>query len=253
MYILEVTFDINLSTLFALLTGIVCGAILTILIFTLITITNIKKETIIIKRLDHEVDEEDVKKDIEKVKNTYKLKLKEDKEVDFKFILEICLQLVRQIASRFYPKSKEPLAELTFEELSLLVDYVMKKIDKLMDKGPTKIIKKIKLSWVLQIINTKTKIESTPVVKTAKKYKLGKVGNAISTALKFLNPAMWFKKLVVDPSINAITKKIVLVIIDVIGQETYHIYSKQAFLEPLDDQELQALLNKLEVEEVLES
>ena len=64
---------------------------------------------------------------------------------------------------------------------------------------------------------------------------------------------MWFKKLVVDPSINAITKKIVLVIIDVIGQETYHIYSKQAFLEPLDDQELQALLNKLEVEEVLES
>ena len=129
----------------------------------------------------------------------------------------------------------------------------MKKIDKLMYKGPTKIIKKIKLSWVLQIINTKTKIDSTSVVKTAKKYKLGKVGNAISTALKFLNPAMWFKKLVVDPSINAITKKIVLVIIDVIGQETYHIYSKQAFLEPLDDQELQALLNKLEVEEVLES
>ena len=83
MYILEVTFDINLSTLFALLTGIVCGAILTILIFTLITITNIKKETIIIKRLDHEVDEEDVKKDIEKVKNTYKLKLKEDKEVEW--------------------------------------------------------------------------------------------------------------------------------------------------------------------------
>ena len=77
MYILEVTFDINLSTLFALLTGIVCGAILTVLIFTLITITNIKKETIIIKRLDHEVNEEDVKLDIEKVKETYKLKLKE--------------------------------------------------------------------------------------------------------------------------------------------------------------------------------
>ena len=44
MIILDVTFDINLSTLFALLTGIVCGMILTILIATLITLTNIKKK-----------------------------------------------------------------------------------------------------------------------------------------------------------------------------------------------------------------
>ena len=47
-------------------------------------------------------------------------------------------------------------------------------------------------------------------------------------------------------------QKIVLVIIDVIGQETYHIYSKQAFLDPLEDQELQALISKMQDDEAIE-
>ena len=54
MIILDVTFDINLSTLFALLTGIVCGMILTVLIATLITLTNIKKENVIIQKFNDE-------------------------------------------------------------------------------------------------------------------------------------------------------------------------------------------------------
>ena len=252
MIILDVTFDINLSTLFALLTGIVCGMILTILIATLITLTNIKKENVIIQKFNDEITVEEINEDINKVKDAFKLKMKEDKEVDFNFILGLNLQLVKQIASRYYPKSKEPVAELTFEELTLLIQYILNKLNKLMDTGPLKVVRKIKLSWILQIINTKQKIDSTPVVKTAKKYRFGKISKAISTTLQFLNPAMWFRKLVYDPCINLITKKIVLVIIETVGQETYHIYSKQAFMEPLEEKELQQFINNLDKMDAIE-
>lgn len=246
MVVLEVTFDINLSSLFALLIGIGCGVILTVLIGTLITLLNIKKETILIDNIDDEVAVEDINKDINRVKEAFKLKLKEDKEVNFNYIININLQLIRQIASRYYPKAKEPLAELTFEELSLLCSYILNKIDKLMDTGPLHIVKKVKLSWVLQAVNTKSKIDNSKVVKTAKKYKVGKIGKAITTTLQFLNPAMWFRKLIYDPCVNLITKRIVLVIIETVGQETYHIYSKQAFLEPIEEKELQQFINNLD-------
>ena len=70
--------------------------------------------------------------------------------------------------------------------------------------------------------------------------------------MQFLNPAMWFRRLVYDPCVNLISKKIVLVIIETIGQETYHIYSKQAFMEPLEEKELQAFINNLEKEQAIE-
>jgi hypothetical protein len=253
MNILEVNFDINLSTLLALLTGILCGVILTILIGTLLTLINIKKDTIIIENYNNNITIEEINHDINKVKDSFKLKMKEDKQVDFNFIININLQLIKQIASRFYPKSKDPISELTFEELSLLIDYIHKKLNKLMNKGPLSIAKKIKLSWVLKIINAKSKIDSTPVIKTAKKYKLSKITNAISTTLQFLNPAMWLKKLVYDPCVNMIIKKIILIIIDTIGQETYHIYSKQAFLDPVKENELQEFISNFEKINAIES
>ena len=63
---------------------------------------------------------------------------------------------------------------------------------------------------------------------------------------------MWFRKLVYDPCINLITKKIVLVIIETVGQETYHIYSKQAFMEPLEEKELQQFINNLDKMDAIE-
>lgn len=252
MIILGFTFDINISTLFALLVGIGCGIVLTILVATLITLTNIKKETIIVESLKDNVSEEEIQNDINKIKETFKLKVKEEKEINFNEVVNLNLQLIRQIASRFYPKSKEPLAELTFEELTLLADYILNKLNRLMDKGPLKVVRKIKLSWVLQLLNMKSSIDKTPVVKTAKKYKLGKIGKAISTTLQFLNPAMWFRKLVYDPCINLISQKIVLVIIETIGQETYHIYSKQAFLDPLEEKELQKFIEQIDKEQAIE-
>lgn len=252
MIILGFTFDINISTLFALLVGIGCGIVLTILVATLITLTNIKKETIIVESLKDNVSEEEIQNDINKIKETFKLKVKEEKEINFNEVVNLNLQLIRQIASRFYPKSKEPLAELTFEELTLLADYILNKLNRLMDKGPLKVVRKIKLSWVLQLLNMKSSIDKTPVVKTAKKYKLGKIGKAISTTLQFLNPAMWFRKLVYDPCTNLISQKIVLVIIETIGQETYHIYSKQAFLDPLEEKELQKFIEQIDKEQAIE-
>lgn len=252
MTFLAITFEINLSTLLAFITGIACGAVFTVLIATLITLTNIKKENVVIEKFNDEITAEEINEDIKKVKDAFKLKMKEDKEINFNYILNINFQLIRQIATRFYPKSKEPIAELTLEELTLLCHYILNKLDKLMEKGPLKVVRKVKLSWILQMINAKTKIDSTPLIKTARKYKLGKIGKAITTGLQFLNPAMWFRKLVYDPCINLVSQKIVLVLIETVGQETYHIYSKQAFMDPLEEKELQEFINQMNKDNALD-
>ena len=68
MNLLAFTFDINLSSLLSLLIGIGCGVVLTCLIATLITITNIKKDNIIVDSIRDDVPIEEVQDDINKVK-----------------------------------------------------------------------------------------------------------------------------------------------------------------------------------------
>ena len=61
--------------------------------------------------------------------------------------------------------------------------------------------------------------------------KIKPVAKGLWTALNFLNPVYWVKKLMFDIPYNMIVNKISSTIIEVIGVETSNIYSKKAFKE----------------------
>ena len=67
--------------------------------------------------------------------------------------------------------------------------------------------------------------------------------------LNAINPVVWVKKLIINPSINLITKQIILKLIQQIGQETYNVYSKQAFIDQDADEDIDAIIRNYETKE----
>ena len=149
-----------------------------------------------------------------------------------------------EIASKFYPKSKKPLMELSLNELILLDQYIVKKLDDLLSKKGISLFKNLKLSTIMNLVDKKTTIDNTALVRNAKKFKFKEIYGLALTLINIINPYFWFKKIVINPSINLLLNKVFLVCYSIIGEETYNVYSKQAFVE--EDSKLKELLNTID-------
>lgn len=240
--ILSVEFSFNLATILAFIAGIFSGIILFIALYTLYVVTLINKNEIVIQTRDIKTEEIE-----EKIKNSQERFLKyrrAHQEITFEIFKQILFDLTNDIAGLYYPESKHPLSELTIKELILLDQYLIEKIENILDKVGLKFLKKIKISLLLNILNMKKNIDRNNVIKASRK--IGNFSSKLWSLINFLNPVMWIKRGIINPSINLITKKIFLSVIDTVGKETYHVYSKQAFLDPVLDQEVEKLIEIIE-------
>lgn len=246
MGLIEIIFEINLGSILVFLGGIVSGAILTILIYLLCIVSSINKQEVIITNRTNDISKEEIVKIIEDHQKEF-LKIRKEKgEITFDSLKNVTLDLMTVIAKHYYPESKNPLSELTIKELILLDKYLVEKLESILDKVGLRFLKKLKMSTILNILNMKKTIDNNSVVKVTKN--VSRFSGKIWTLLNILNPITWIKKGIINPSINLITKKICLLIIASVGEETYRIYSKQAFLDPLLDKEVEALIEIIEKE-----
>lgn len=83
----------------------------------------------------------------------------------------------------------------------------------------------------MNIVDKSIKVNNTQAVQVAKKYKVGKIVKTGGMILNALNPFYWIKKGTTKLVTATLYKKIMLIIISIAGEETYKIYSKQAFKE----------------------
>ena len=244
-YLLEVTFEINLFTLIAFLTGLVSGAIILVLVYAIGCINTLKKDSKVSINSIKGVNEEAARIIINNHRDAFKDEIKRRKEVSVDAFKETIFSMMNEIASKFYPKSKRPLSELSIDELILLNKYILSKLEEILSKPIIKAFRGVKLSHILLLIETKNNIDKNKVVKTVKKYKLQKVGEAVINIVGILNPAKWFKKLIIDPTTNLLLKQVLLTCIDYIGEETYKVYSKTALKSTEDELEkLIEVINK---------
>ncbi len=93
---------------------------------------------------------------------------------------------------------------------------------------------KLRVTQIIQMFDKKRQIEETKVMKAAKKLKIGKMAKYAGAAVNVVNPIYWFRKLVINTSVDVMQKKICLVIIGIVGEETIKIYSKKLFDAPLE-------------------
>lgn len=245
---------INLPNISAFFFGMLTGMVLLTATFVFLFI---RSKVIDVEQVVGPTSEVDPDVLIELVKGKqkeFKQKRKLKEEGVARLTFNISFDLVNEIAKYFFPDSKYPTLELNVNELLNLNHYITNRIDELLDKPVIKNTKKMQIVKVMEMLDKKKQVEEMKVVKAAQKMKLGKVAKYGGMALNAINPVYWFRKAVINTSVSAMTKKICLVVIGIVGEETIKVYSKALFSEPVDinlvEQEMQALLEEGEEDEI---
>lgn len=207
-----------------MLTGIVL--FLATLTFLFVRGKNIELD---VKKPEGELSEEDLRQLIISRQKRLRKILKTKNEGAFRLSFEVSYELIEEISRYFFPNSKYPMYELSVNELLELNHYITDRIDEILEVPVLKNAKKAKIITIVNLYEKKKAIQDSRVARTAKKLKLGKVARYGGMALNAVNPVYWFRKLVLSTSIDAMTRKLCVAIIGVVGEETAKVYSKKLF------------------------
>lgn len=225
--------DFNIGSLLIFLAGIGFGLLLFGLLYLYFTLRTLKdKKYYVDSKLEYVVKENEIKNIIKYHQDKYLIQRKdENKDIAGRAMKDALSNVVLDIATKYFPDSKRPLLELSIDELIMLMRYITDRVDKLLGHRGIRILRKVKLSTIMNIVDKSIKVNNTQAVQVAKKYKVGKIVKTGGMILNALNPFYWIKKGTTKLVTATLYKKITLIIISIAGEETYKIYSKQAFKE----------------------
>ena len=244
--------DISFGGFINFFLGMATGAIAFSAIYILLLVRgkNINIEDI--KRPTIDVDEEQLRLMILEKRKLFKRTKKLGNSSIAKLTFDMSYELIEEIATYFFPESKYPMMELSIHELLNLNHYITNRIGEMLDKPILKNTMNLRVTKIMQMFDKKKSIEQSKVVKAAKKYKVGKVVKYGGAALNVVNPVYWFRKLVINTSVDVMTKKVCVVIIGIVGEETVKVYSKKLFDVPMELNMVDEEVNKMLEEGVTE-
>lgn len=233
--VIKMPFDFTSFSGFAnFFLGMLSGVVAFLAFFTFFTFRGRQLDLSDIKRPDRQMDPEDLKNLIYEKQRKLKRMLKYEQDGAFKATSAMAYELLEEISRYFFPESKYPMLELSVTELMELNHYVTNRIDTLLDIPILKNAKKTRIIHIVKMYDRKKMVQESKIVRAAKKAKLGKVLKYGGMALNAINPVYWFRKLVINTSIDVMTRKVCVVIISVVGEETTKIYSKKLFDKDVD-------------------
>ena len=219
--------NFDFSALISFIIGIGFGFLSLSLIYLYAVIKSLNKGLKLRSTDEQVIDEEEIKMLIKDAQKEFKNKEQRVSVGYVKHLGNITKELTVDIAKKFFPKSKYPYLELTIDETLMLNHYITNRLSEIMKGKIFNLTRGWTISKIVEMNETKSKIENSAVVKTAMKY--SKVTNAAVQILNAANPVYWVRKLTVDKVVNTITLRIGLALIAVTGEETYKIYSKKVF------------------------
>lgn len=242
--------EFSLTSLLSLLTGIAIGIMICLMLYLVTLIKSVKtvekKNAFDSKKIRSNqlnISEEEelilIKKYIKASQDEFKEKQAlYNASNKFELAKEISINLANDVAKMYYPKSSRPLLELSIDELIKLDYYIMARIERIFEGRILKLLKRIRISQIMYILDKKKQVEDSKIVKAAKKLNVAGIGRAIKGALNIVNPTYWVKKGSAKITLEVGFNKIANIIFEIIGEETAKIYSKKAFeIYDLDSQE----------------
>lgn len=230
-YSIEISSLLDWRYLIVFLTGIAFGFLFMLLVYLYSVIVSLRKKTKY-KRHPVEIDELEIELLIKDAQEQFKNKELRKEMGLFAYFKSVNLDLVTDIAKKYYPNSKYPLLELSVEESLELTNYISNRINEFLSARILAPLKRKTLAQIKGIYDVKVKVEETKIVKAGKKVGVAKIGKTALGVINAINPAYWIKRLTVDKLYDIIIVKICLVSIGVVGEETYKIYSKSVFKDP---------------------
>jgi hypothetical protein len=239
--------EINITWLITFFSGVLFGFILMMLIYLVAVITSLNKEVKRKKVDEEDIDEKEIQWLIKDAQNQFKDKEKREAVGYGSHLLKLSIDLSHDISRKFYPESKYPYLELTIDEFLLLMQYVSNRFNELLNKPILKFFKGMTLRRLVSLKDAKDKIDENLIVKTSNKFKLNKLFKGTMMVLNAVNPVYWFRRLVLDNITNVVMIKLGLVVLSLIGEETYKIYSKKVFnTEKELDSDIESIYKEIE-------
>lgn len=235
--------------LVTLLIGILLGIIITISIYGIVLLISLKKSEK--KQKSHIIEsnltEDELEKLVKQIKNEFL-----DTTSTFtpsekvKVLGTTLLNTIKTIAASFYPNSKYPLFELNIEELLVLCHYISNRVETIFDKRVLKPFKTMSISQIFKMLDEYKRVQENKAVKGFKKTSSAR--NIVFTILNYANPVYWFKKLIINGTINSALTKMCLIVIDITSSETIKVYSKRVFNKELEllDEIVEKEINEME-------
>ena len=236
---------INLPSIIAFGLGVLFGFLLLLLVYVYAAIKGINKKMRKRKPDEEDVDINEIEWLINEAKSSFKEQDKLKERGTFEILFDISKALATDVASKFYPRSKYPLRELTIDETLVLTHYISDRVDELLSAKILARFRGMTIQQILMLKDVGEKVTESKIYTTAAGAQLGKVWGA----LRAVNPIYWIKKGTVDQAIKIILRKISLNVIVITGEETYKIYSKKLFeVKPDDELSIEDLYDIIEAE-----
>ncbi|MCK4551475.1 MAG: hypothetical protein KAU02_01065 [Tenericutes bacterium] len=231
------------------LLGIVTGIVL--LVLSLVGIFSLKERKKTKDRMANGIplDDKIVYDMIESKHNQLDKTVKLTDNGYFKVAIDLSIELTEEIARYYFPKSRFPLYELSIQELLNLNYYITKRLEEKMNGKIFKLFKSYRISSIIDILNTRKRINSSKLMQLTRKLKLQQFYSGARAVLNYANPVYWFRKLAIKPTTVVVTKEVCKYIISIFGEETNKIYSKAIFKEEDDKEEIIKKIDQIVDEE----
>lgn len=240
-------FNINYETILSFIIGIFFGIALICLLYALLVVASLGDKKFIVKTKNDDLTEGEVKDLIVEAQKTFKDKKLRGKNTRVNHCYKISKDLAYGIAARFYPNSKYPLLELSVDEVISLLGYIQVRVDELLDRRGLRLLKKLKVSFIKDISTKTTTVLNSKAFNITKDVSKG-VGIA-KKVLNVINPVNWVRKTIIDGSLTIIINKLCLIIIAVVGEETFKIYSKKVLDKDVDiESNIDEIINSIDEE-----
>lgn len=242
-------FNFDIASLISFIVGIFAGCALLALIYAILVVSSLKSKKYVVKSNVVSITDEMVLEIVNNSKKAFSDKKIKGAKSTIGHCWTVCNNMVLEIATKFFPKSKHPAAELTIDEILELCVYVSKRINEILDRPALRLVKGLKLSTILSLGDAKKFIDDSPLMKLTKKYKIKQVFGKILGFLNIFNPVYWIRRLGINTTLDFAVSKLCLTVIGIVGEETYKIYSKRVFDEERTiDTEVEKLVDSLETD-----
>ncbi|MGM9969577.1 MAG: hypothetical protein ACI35S_04175 [Anaeroplasma sp.] len=239
--------EIDFGMIISFLIGLAIGALIICLVYAVVVVASLGSKKFIIKTQEDSLTVQEVKDMIVTAQKSFKDKSLRGDLSRVNHCKNLCKDLVYGIATRFFPNSKYPLLEISIDESVLLVGYIQKRIDEILDKKGIRLLKRIKIASIVSLSQKTANVVDSKIFQVGKD--LNGAVSIIKKAANVLNPAWWFRQLFIDKTVNIILNKLCLVILAVVGEETYKIYSKKVFdLDISIDSDVDKLIDSIDKE-----
>ena len=217
--------NIDFGTILSFIIGILFGIAIICLLYAILVVASLGDKKFIIKTEDDSLSEEKVKELIIQAQRCYKDKKLRGKTSRVSHCYKLTSDLAYGIAASFYPNSKYPLLELTIDEVVSLLGYIQVRVDEILNRRGLKILRKFKVSFIAEISMKTTSVLNSRAFNVTKDVTKG-IGIA-KKVVNVINPAVWVRKVIIDNTMTIVLDKLCMIIISVVGEETYKIYSKK--------------------------